>query len=135
MSMDYRLYALRVFTRDWDRAVAFYSETLGMPIHYANPEIGWAELDTGAAHLAIERLAADDLEADELVGRFVGVSLEVDDIEMAHETLAARGVEFLEPPMEQPWGGVLAHFRDPDGNVLTLLGLIPSQSRRSEDPR
>jgi len=27
------------------------------------------------------------------------------------------------PPSEkQPWGGVLAHLRDPGGNILTLLG-------------
>lgn len=122
MSVDYRLYALRVFTQDWNRAVAFYSETLGIPIHYANSEIGWAELDTGAAHLAIERLATNDPEADELIGRFVGVSLEIDDIETTHRMLVERGVEFLEPPKKQTWGGVLAHFRDPDGNVLTLLG-------------
>ena len=33
-----------------------------------------------------------------------------------------RGVQFIEPPEKQPWGGVLAHLRDPDGNILTLLG-------------
>ena len=49
-----------------------------------------------------------------MVGRFVGVS--------AYETLAARGVDFVGPPEKQPWGGVLAHLRDPDGNILTLLG-------------
>lgn len=120
--MEYRLYALRIFTLDWDRALTFYSETLEMPVHYANAEIGWCELDTGSARLAIERLAADDSEADRLVGRFVGVSLEVDDIAATHQTLVSRGVEFLNPPEKQPWGGVLAHFEDPDGNVLTLLG-------------
>jgi predicted enzyme related to lactoylglutathione lyase len=28
----------------------------------------------------------------------------------------------LAPPEKQPWGGIVAHFRDPDGNVITLLG-------------
>jgi hypothetical protein len=28
----------------------------------------------------------------------------------------------LAPPEVMPWGGVLAHLRDPDGNVLTLVG-------------
>ena len=41
---------------------------------------------------------------------------------MADQTLLARGVEFLAPPQRMPWGGVLANFRDPDGNVLTLVG-------------
>src|SRR4029450_10331043 len=39
-----------------------------------------------------------------------------------HRTLVARGVVFTAPPERQPWGGVLAHSRDPDGNVLSLLG-------------
>ena len=36
-------------------------------------------------------------------------------------TLEARGVTFDGPPERQAWGGVLAHFQDPDGNILTLV--------------
>ena len=89
---------------------------------FSDPEMGWAELDTGEAHLALERADPNDDESFGLVGRFVSVSLRVDDMESTFETLVSRGVEFLAPPKRQPWGGVLAHFRDPDGNVLTLLG-------------
>ena len=32
------------------------------------------------------------------------------------------GVVFLGPPERQAWGGVLGHFKDTSGNVLTLLG-------------
>ena len=28
----------------------------------------------------------------------------------------------IEPPEKQPWGGILAHFRDSDDNVLTRAG-------------
>ena len=119
--MDYTLYGVRVFVTDWERSLAFYSETLGMPVAFAGPETGWAELDTGNAHLALERIDPNDAEADALCGRFVGVSLQVDDIRTAYAELTSRGVDFLGPPETQPWGGVLAHFRDLDGNVLTLL--------------
>lgn len=120
--MDYRLFVVRVFVTDWDRAVRFYTETLGIPTTFRSDEMGWAQLATGEGQLALERTAPGDVEADELVGRFVGVSLQVPDIEAAHKTLVERGVEFLAPPEPQPWGGVLAHFRDPDGNVITLFG-------------
>jgi uncharacterized glyoxalase superfamily protein PhnB len=60
-----------------------------------------------------------DHEGRALIGRFVGVSLA--DIFATHKFLAARGVEFVSPPEKQPWGGVLAHLRDPDGNILTLV--------------
>jgi len=32
-----------------------------------------------------------------------------------------KGVEFVEEPTRQFWGGWLADFRDPTGNVLTLV--------------
>ncbi len=120
--MDYQLCVVRVWVRDWDRAMRFYTETLGIPTTFRSDEMGWAQLATGQGQLALERVAPDDPEADELVGRFVGASLEVTDIEATHRTLVERGVAFRSPPEKQPWGGVLAHLEDPDGNVLTLLG-------------
>jgi predicted enzyme related to lactoylglutathione lyase len=120
--MEYKLYTVRVYVTNWERSLEFYSKTLDMPVLFAGPEMGWAELDTGEAHLALERVDPKDDEANALVGRFVSVSLGVDNIQSTYETLLSRGVEFLAAPEAQPWGGVLAHFRDPDGNVLTLLG-------------
>ena len=120
--MNYRLNAVRIYVTDWERALEFYSKTLGMPVAFAGPEMGWAELDTGEAHLALERVDPSDAEAASLVGRFVSVSLEVEDIQATYHTLLSRGVDFVAPPEQQPWGGTLAHFRDLDGNVLTLLG-------------
>ena len=120
--VEYRLFAVRVFVTDWDRAMRFYSETLGMNIAYRNDELGWAQMAPGAGQLALERVDPLDEEAQALVGRFVGVSLQVPDIYTTYEELVKRGVEFVDPPEKQPWGGVLAHLRDPDGNILSLLG-------------
>lgn len=128
--MDCKLLLVRVFVTDWPRAVRFYTETLGLPLAFADEELGWAQLATGDASLALERFVPEpapregaerDLEAD-LVGRFVGVSLAVADVYRTYDELVAKGVEFVEPPEVMPWGGVLANFRDPDGNVLTLVG-------------
>lgn len=122
MDLDYELYAVRIFVTDWEQALAFYADKLGMSVLFAGPEVGWAELDTGSARLALERVDPDDEEAAALTGRFVAVSLRVEDIQATFVELTSRGVGFLGPPERQPWGGVLAHFRDSDGNVLTLLG-------------
>jgi lactoylglutathione lyase len=120
--MNCKLYSVRVFVTDWEKSVAFYSETVGLPVLFAGPDMGWAELDTGAARLALERVDPNDPEAAGLAGRFVAVSLQVDDVQATYDELTSRGVEFLGPPERQRWGGVLAHFRDLDGNILTLLG-------------
>src|SRR5690606_9641 len=97
------------------------TEGLGISVRFADAEMGWAELDTGGAALALERLAPEDPEAGQLIGRFVGVSLAVPDMEALYRTLQEHGVEVESPPQQQPWGGTLLHVKDPDGNVLTFL--------------
>ena len=123
--MTFKLYAVRVFSTRWLESFAFYKDTVGFPVNFADEEMGWAQFDLGGTDLGLERCDPADPEAKDLVGRFVGVSIAVEDIEAVYESLRARGVEFTGPPAEQPWGGTLAHFKDPDGNVITLLGGVP----------
>jgi catechol 2,3-dioxygenase-like lactoylglutathione lyase family enzyme len=51
--MKFELFVVRVFVTDWERAVRFYTETLGIPTTFRSDEMGWAQLDTGAANLAL----------------------------------------------------------------------------------
>jgi lactoylglutathione lyase len=120
--MTYKIYAIRVFTLKWDESLAFYRDTLEMPVTFHSDEMGWAQFDLGGCSLGLEKMDPSDDESDALVGRFVGCSLEVEDIDASFASLSAKGVEFLGSPEKQPWGGTLAHLKDPDGNVLTLLG-------------
>ncbi|MGF1503100.1 MAG: VOC family protein [Paracoccaceae bacterium] len=108
------LYGVRIFVSDIGAAARFYGETLGLAVAWdAGDAVGFA---AGAGVLIVEQ------ERDPaLVGRFVGVSLMVEDIARRHRDLSERGVAFLGPPERQPWGGTLAHFRDPSGNVITLV--------------
>ena len=119
---DYQLYAIRIFSYEWDDTTAFYRDTIGLDEKFSNAEMGWAEFDLGGASLAVERADPEDTEHADLVGRFVGASLAVDAIEEVYTELSGRGVKFHGPPARQAWGGILAHFDDPDGNVITLLG-------------
>ena len=50
----------------------------------------------------------------------VVVVLRVDDAGSAHRELTRRGVEFLTPPAEPPWGGLRCFARDPDGYVVEV---------------
>jgi lactoylglutathione lyase len=76
---------------------------------------------TGEGQLALESVDASDAESRGLVGRFVGVSLEVADIFATHKFLAARG-GVCRSTREAGLGAASAHLRDPDGNILTLVG-------------
>lgn len=116
-----RLYGVRIFVDDLIAARRFYVEQLGLCVNWEMGELDAFGAALDNAELIVERSAPGD-EGGGLVGRFVGVSLQVDDIQAEFEALRARGVTFEGPPVRQPWGGWLAHFRDPAGNVLTLLG-------------
>ena len=116
-----QLYGIRIFVDDLALARAFYADTLALPIIW---EVSGTAIGFNAGAQIIVEAVSPEAEPDDraLVGRFVGCSLHVDDIEKSYSDLATNGVEFTSPPEKQFWGGTLAHFKDPSGNVLTLLG-------------
>lgn len=116
------LYAARLFVGDYDRAREFYADRLGLPVAWEIAEHGAIGFAAGTAQLIVETVDPGDPEAAGLVGRFSGLSLQVEDIQAACRALEERGVVFDGPPERQFWGGWLAHFKDPAGNTLTLLG-------------
>lgn len=116
-----RLYGVRLFVDDYAEARAFYADTLGFEVEWEMADQGVAGFRAGSGMLIVE---AGDPEGEDgdLIGRFAGVSLQVDDIAATYKSLRSKGVAFDSPPEKQFWGGTLAHFRDPAGNILTLLG-------------
>jgi lactoylglutathione lyase len=124
------LSAVRIFVDDLDRARRFYRDVLELhekpppfPPRHAGEgrEEAWAVFGLAGQEIILETVAHDDPE-HALVGRLLAVSFAVDDIDDVYRNLVARGVSFPEPPMMQSWGGTLAFPRDPDGNILTLVG-------------
>ena len=112
--------AVRIFVSDLDRARKFYSETL--ELEEQSVETTYVVYGLSGVDVVIEAAPPDNPEAEGLVGRLLAVSFQVDDIVDAYRCLLERGVPFIQPPEVQPWGGTLAFFRDPDGNILTLAG-------------
>jgi predicted enzyme related to lactoylglutathione lyase len=115
-----RVWYVNLFVHDLGRAVDFYQHKLGLPLRFRDDAFGYAAFGTEGAGLSLARVDPAAGNAAGLVGRHTGVALGVPDLQAAHAELAARGVAFDMPPTRQPWGGMLATFRDPDGNVLYL---------------
>jgi lactoylglutathione lyase len=117
---------VKVFVTDLEKSLEFYTKTLGMELDFTD-ERHWAQFKSGEdVSLAIEKCDAGHVvQGSNVVGRFVGVTFMVDDIAETYEHLVGRGVHFTGPPEKQHWGGTLAHFKDLDGNVLTLMQEAP----------
>ena len=97
----------------------FYRDQLGLTPRTSKPDFinfdwGGVRLSVGV-HDRVEGRSADPLR--------IMVNLAVEDIHAVHARLAGAGVVFTRPPEAEAWGGRVATFLDPDGNLLQLLEL------------
>jgi catechol 2,3-dioxygenase-like lactoylglutathione lyase family enzyme len=120
----FKLQAVRVYVGDFAGAFEFYAKTLGLQLVDGTPAGPFAFFDTGNSQLALERIPPNHPAYQELVGRFAAVSFRVADLSAVYDDLVAKGVVFMAAPQKQAWGGGIAHFRDPAGNILSLVGKI-----------
>src|SRR4051795_9452208 len=101
---------------DIERSVAFYGGTLGLPESARYGQMPGVEFETGNLTIAIVESSAFGMEPS---AHTHPVALHVDDVAAARTELEAARVAFGGDTMDT---GVchMAHFRDPDGNVLML---------------
>lgn len=105
-----------LYVTDFDRALRFYAETLGLKLAYP-ADGGWAELDLGNTALCLHAGREGAMPTKGVTS----VSLWVDDFDAAAARLKERGV-VLSAPFD-PCGGLrVSTFSDPDGNELSLEG-------------
>jgi catechol 2,3-dioxygenase-like lactoylglutathione lyase family enzyme len=115
---------------DYERALAFYRDGLGLPLRETWDEEGarGALFDAGRATLevlSVEHAAmVDRIEVGEPVGARVRLALEVDDSVKAAERLVVAGAELVGGPVVTPWAHRNVRLRDPDGMQLTLFTVL-----------
>jgi predicted enzyme related to lactoylglutathione lyase len=106
---------------DIARAKQFYGETLGVPV---SEEDGLLTL-----HIAGDRNTMVYPKEHHTPATFTILNFPVDDIELAVEELNARGIEFEhyegmvqdENGILRAGGPLIAWFKDPAGNILSVL--------------
>jgi catechol 2,3-dioxygenase-like lactoylglutathione lyase family enzyme len=129
---------VNVWVHDQDEALAFYTEKLGMELRddVTVPELGnfrWLTVGIPGQDVSIVLMAVpgapvfDDETRDQLEsviskGAAGGLFFSTDDVRASYEEMKAKGVEFVQEPVEQPYG-VDAGFRDPSGNHMRMAQL------------
>ena len=108
---------LMLTVSDLARSLAFYESTLGLPKQFATDE--FAFLSGGGVGIGLRKVEKLGPPPGEV---FTEIVFEVEDIDAAHESLRARGVEFRIAPRAATGDKYVADFRDPDGHVLSLFG-------------
>jgi predicted enzyme related to lactoylglutathione lyase len=119
---------LVVHASDYEAALTFFRDALGMPQAEAYSGPGGAEvtiLDAGRATLELCNDAQIDYIDEVEVGRRVAphfrVALEVDDCAAASEAAETGGAVPVAPPTVTPWNSLNARFDAPGEVHLTLF--------------
>ena len=125
---DVRQLRLVITVDDYERALAFYRDALGMQEYaaYSAPNGGRVTLlDAGRATVELADAAQaefiDDVEVGRRVAGRLRVAFEVPDAEDATRRLAAAGADVVASPTRTPWDSLNARLIDPDGVQLTLF--------------
>ena len=107
---------------DVARAKQFYGETLGLEVSEDNGIL--------TLHLAGDRETIAYPKADHVPATFTILNFPVDDIDAAVDELVQRGVGFEhydgvtdEKGVNRQGGPLIAWFKDPAGNVLSVIQL------------
>ncbi len=118
---------LVVTAPDYDAAVRFYRDVLGMAelANYDSARGRAILLDAGTATVEIgdegHVAYVDELEVGRRVAPAVRVALQVDDTAAATEALVAAGAALVAPPTGTPWGSLNSRLDGPAGLQLTLF--------------
>jgi len=124
-----RVHELRlvVTAEDYDEALRFYRDVLGMPeIEAISDDEGRvAILDAGRATLELtdppHAAWIDELEVGRRVAGHVRVALRVDDSTAETRRSEEAGATVLAEPRPTPWGSLNARLEGPAGLQLTLF--------------
>ena len=117
-----------VYVKDTEKTLPFYRDTLGMKLKMNEP--GWVEFDTGATTFCLHGAKPGDTSySNERVKGQPVPCFTVEDFYQVYESLKSSGVKFENQPQQVCEAGpgqvgMAAEFRDPDGNILSIFGMV-----------
>jgi catechol 2,3-dioxygenase-like lactoylglutathione lyase family enzyme len=116
---DVRLEGLTLRVESVQRSIEFYNRRLGFTIEI-NKAPDFAMLRVGGPNGGTIGLlpvgqGGPSMSAEQRAG--IHIELTTDDLDALYEELKTRGVEFFEPPHEEPWERSM-RVHDPDGYTV-----------------
>lgn len=126
--MTQTLAAIALVVRDYDEAIRFYTQVLGFELVEDTPRDAvkrWVRVrppGSQGSDLLLARAATVEQESHigNQTGGRVFLFLHTDNFERDYTSLVGRGVHFVRPPRQEPYGTV-AVFRDLYGNLWDLI--------------
>lgn len=129
-----RLTVTTIWVTDQNEALRFYTEKLGFEIRadFTNGNFRWLtvglsgqpdlefQLEAIQPGVQFTKEEADHLRKLVEAGKLGSGPWKTDDCYQTYEILKNRGVEFMQPPTDRPYGMIEAIFKDNSGNIMVL---------------
>lgn len=118
------------YVKDVLTTLKFYESAFGLKPRFIHESNTYAELDTGDVALAF---ASEELGKINLPEGFqkntltkppqgCEIALSTKTPEKYFQQALQAGAQILSPPIEKPWGQVVAYVRDEDGILIEIAG-------------
>jgi catechol 2,3-dioxygenase-like lactoylglutathione lyase family enzyme len=118
------IFAITLFVEDLQVAKQFYLQVFGLPVDFEDNNSAVFKFGNTLINLLKTTAARELVEPAPMASREAGArfvfTIHVDDVDKMCAELTSRGVEFLNGPMDRPWGIRTASFVDPGGYIWEI---------------
>lgn len=121
-----------VYVPSVTEALIFYKEAFGFETRFLHESHQYGELETGTTVLAFASHAMGEMNLDgqyqkaDLNMAPLGIELAfvTGDVASAYARAVAAGAIPLKPPVEKPWGQLVAYVRAKEGSLIELCSPV-----------
>ena len=127
---------IRLLVNDFDKCFNFYNDVLGLECTWGKPGDNFASFNIGnpsglalfKAELMSIAINNEGAKKNEVLQDKFAMIVQVDDVNETYGSLQSKGVKFLTGPKDMTaWGIKVAHFRDPENNLIELFSDLPKE--------
>ena len=127
------LFAVTIYADDLSASRRFYGDLLQMQEIFANHDSVVYQMGSACLNVLMKENAPELVEPLPIAPSSAGsrslLTVTVDDVDAAYAALVARGVVFLNGPVDRPWGMRTAAFADPSGHCWELAQKLDAPAR------